>query len=311
VLLHIAAGNAQGLPVFSVIEGLLTGNINILKLPGMDDGISILLLHELIGLEPALRGYIHVFDIPSEDLGSIQKMAEVADAIVVWGGDAAVSAVRQMSRPDTRLVEWGHKISFAYATKDGVTDGALRGLAEHICDTEQLLCNSCQGIFLDTGDSKEVQALSRRFAAILADVSAHSGERNLEPALSAQITLNRRTEELGTLLGSAEMTIEGDCSVTAYDDRTLAPSLMFRNCWVRPLPKEEIVSALKPYKNHLQTAALLCGESGREGIENALIKAGVVRVTDGKRMSQTYCGMPHDGEYALRRYMKRIVVERG
>ena len=39
VLLHIAAGNAEGLPFFSVVEGLLAGNINILKLPGMDDGV--------------------------------------------------------------------------------------------------------------------------------------------------------------------------------------------------------------------------------------------------------------------------------
>src|SRR5512133_1760881 len=28
VLLHVAAGNAEGLPAFSVLEGLLTGNIN-------------------------------------------------------------------------------------------------------------------------------------------------------------------------------------------------------------------------------------------------------------------------------------------
>ena len=32
-VLHIAAGNADGLPVLSLAEGLLTGNINLLKLP--------------------------------------------------------------------------------------------------------------------------------------------------------------------------------------------------------------------------------------------------------------------------------------
>ena len=48
VLLHIAAGNADALPAFSVFEGLLTGNINILKLPEVDAGISIDLLMELI-----------------------------------------------------------------------------------------------------------------------------------------------------------------------------------------------------------------------------------------------------------------------
>ena len=33
VILHIAAGNMDALPAWSVIEGLLTGNINLLKLP--------------------------------------------------------------------------------------------------------------------------------------------------------------------------------------------------------------------------------------------------------------------------------------
>ena len=38
VLLHIAAGNVDGLPAYSVVEGLLAGNINLLKLPSMDHG---------------------------------------------------------------------------------------------------------------------------------------------------------------------------------------------------------------------------------------------------------------------------------
>ena len=29
----------------------------------------------------------------------------------------------------------------------------------------------------------------------------------------------------------------------------------------------------------------------------------------GRRMSEEYCALPHDGEYPLRRYLKRISVE--
>lgn len=308
VLLHIAAGNTPGLPVFSVIEGLLSGNINLLKLPGMDDGISILMIHELIGFEPALRDYVHVFDIPSEDTESMMKLADASDAIVVWGGDAAVSAVRKMSKPDTKLIEWGHKVSFAYATHAGATDKALQGLSEHICDTQQLLCSSCQGIYLDTGDMDEVRAFAQRFLRILDETATAQG-CDLAQATQAQITLNRYAEELGTLYGDAVMYKTTRCSVTAYEQSDLVPSLMFCNCWVKPLPKEGIIRALKPYKNHLQTAALLCGDAEREGIGDALVKAGIVRLSDGAGMANAYCGMPHDGEYALRRYVKRVVIE--
>ena len=46
ILFHIAAGNVDLLPAYSVIEGLLVGNINILKLPSGDNGLSVLLLKQ-------------------------------------------------------------------------------------------------------------------------------------------------------------------------------------------------------------------------------------------------------------------------
>ena len=41
VLLHIAPGNMAGLPAFTAMEGLLTGNINLVKLPRGDRGLTL------------------------------------------------------------------------------------------------------------------------------------------------------------------------------------------------------------------------------------------------------------------------------
>ena len=120
VLFHISAGNVEGLPAYSVIEGLLAGNINILKLPAADHGLTIKLLNELVKLEPILSEYIYVFDTSSNDLISLQAMAKCADVIVVWGGDTAIREVRKLATPNTRIIEWGHKISFAYVTEKGM-----------------------------------------------------------------------------------------------------------------------------------------------------------------------------------------------
>ena len=94
-LLHIAAGNIDGLPVFSVSEGLITGNVNILKLPQSDKGLSVKIIKKLIEIEPDISDFVYIFDTPSSELHAIKKMAEMADGIVVWGGDAAISALRQ------------------------------------------------------------------------------------------------------------------------------------------------------------------------------------------------------------------------
>ncbi len=307
-LMHIAAGNVDALPVFSVIEGLLTGNINILKLPGSEGGLSILILQELIRIAPEIAPYVFVFDYPSSDLAAMEKMAACSDAMIVWGGDEAVRAVRQLARPDTRLIEWGHKISFAYVSGEMISDEALQGLAFNICDTQQLLCSSCQGIYLDTDDFEAVVEFSHRFLKILDD-QARSMPAGEDAYLSAQKSLELTTEALESLKGGKRVFRTENCSVIAYPDRRLHPSYMYRNCWVKPLPQRDLLSTLLPYKNHLQTAALICDPGQKPVLEALLAQTGIVRITSGENMSSTYCGMPHDGEYPLRRYMKIVSYE--
>lgn len=107
VLFHVAAGNRDGLAVFSVIEGLLTGNINMLKLSGQGDDLSFVMILELIRIQPLLSEYIYVFDCSSEEIKMIEKLADLSDGIVIWGGDEAVSAVRKLAKPNTRIIDWG------------------------------------------------------------------------------------------------------------------------------------------------------------------------------------------------------------
>lgn len=307
-LFHIAAGNMDALPVFSVIEGLLTGNINILKLPGTDAGLSILILQQLINLYPRIADYVFVFDFPSTDLQAMERMAECADAIIVWGGDAAVSAVRKMAQPDTRIIEWGHKISFAYISGENIPDAELEGIAYNICDTNQTLCNSCQGIYLDTDSFEEVTAFAQRFLHILNARAAVMPLRD-DPFLTAQKTLEKYTEDLEADGTDKRVFRAEHCSVIAYKDPTLRPAYQFRNCWVKPLPEKNLLAELLQYKNHLQTVALVCAPERKAKLEVTLAKTGIVRITTGERMSTNYCGMPHDGEYPLRRYMKIVSVE--
>jgi hypothetical protein len=89
VLLHIAAGNADGLPVFSILEGLLTGNINLLKLPSAVDKITIPLLLKIFEIAPSLAEYVYVFDFSSKEITKTESLIRYADAVIVWGGDTA------------------------------------------------------------------------------------------------------------------------------------------------------------------------------------------------------------------------------
>jgi hypothetical protein len=308
VLLHIAAGNADGLPAFSVLEGLLTGNINILKLPAEEGGISVRLLSALIEAEPLLAEYIYVFDYSSKDILHIGKLISCADAVVVWGGAEAVTALRKIVPANTRLIEWGHKVSFAYVTERGITDIGLQGLAQNIAETGQLLCSSLQGIFIDTDNMALVDDFCARFLPVM-DNELGEKARGADIGVRAQVALRLYNEELEGIYSGSRVYRGMSGSLIAYPDRKLDTSIQLGNAWVRPLPQAELLSVLRPYKNFLQTAALLCEDTEREALSELLFRAGVVHICPGDKMSTTYCGAPHDGEYPLRRYMRIVSME--
>jgi hypothetical protein len=311
VLFHITAGNMDVLPFVSLVEGLLCGNINIVKLPREDGGVTVSLLEELINIQPSLKEYIYVFDYSSRDIYSMKKLAAAADAIVVWGGDEAVKAVRALADPNIKIIEWGHKISFAYSTTGGASDEALKKLALGICMTNQLFCSSCQGIFLDTCDMEDVYGFCRRFLPVLEQTSLESPFASDDGArlfTQARVSLELYHKEIESRAAGSRIFKGEDCSIIACTDSKLETSIMFRNIWVKPLKREKIIN-LRRYKNYLQTAALICNPGEHAELSQKLLSAGIVKVSDGFDMSNYACGEAHDGVFALRSYTKIVSVQ--
>ena len=301
VLFHIAAGNVDLLPAYSVIEGLLVGNINILKLPSGDNGLSITLLKELIDIEPRLKEFIYVFDIPSVEIETIKQLSAICDATIVWGGDAAAKAAREFVDIHSGLIVWGHKISFSYVDTS-VTDDELSSLAASICMTNQLLCSSAQGIFINTKDIKDCHELAKRFLPILAKTSVEM--KSLPLTMKAKNTILLYNEKLE---GHGDEIYQQDgVSLRVIDNQILELSYMFQNVWVKPLFKDEIINALKSNKNLLQTVSVNKTIKDKDEIYDYLFKAGITRITDLGDNSRMIPGESHDGEYALRRYSKII-----
>ena len=311
VLFHIAAGNAEGLPVMSVAEGLLAGNINILKLPSADKGLSVKIVKRLCEYEPLLSRYIYVFDTPSSDVRTIQTLAGFADGIVVWGGTEAVKAVRSLAPPGVKLIEWGHKLSFCYISDYINHTDELSALAEHIASTRQLLCSSCQTVFIDTDDKKELTQFGETFLPYLeAAVAKH---RNTSIGTRARDTIISYTACLEEAIGIRQVspdTLSGKgCSLIIKDDCELELSPMMCNVLVKRLPRKDIIRTLRNAKGFLQTAGLICDKTDRAKLTDLLLSAGVTRITQAGNMSAYFSGESHDGDYPLSRYTRKINIE--
>jgi hypothetical protein len=303
ILFHIAAGNVDALPAYSVIEGLLAGNINILKLPSGDRGVSVKLLSELIKIEPKIKPYIYVFDVPSTETETLKIFADIADAIVVWGGDVAIKAARSMASVTTKIIEWGHKLSFAYASLNA-SDEDLEGLAHHMAMTDQVLCSSAQGIFVDTASREELDKFAQRFFEIF--VRVNKTHKPVPFGMKSKNALQLYYEELEARRSKKKIWKKDGISVITSDDSELELSMMFRSIWIKMLPKNKIIENLKPHKSHLQTVGLMVKEDEVSVLKDMLIKSGVTRITKGIDMSRIIVGESHDGMYPLRLYSRVV-----
>ena len=308
-LFHVAPGNMPGLPVYTVLEGLLTGNINLLKLPREDKGLSLAALNILVEQEPQLAPYLYAFDLPSSDQESMAALAALADGIVTWGGEEAIRAMRSMTPAGCKLIEWGHRLSFAYVAGFEEKAAELAALADHIVETGQRLCSSCQVVFLDTQDRQQAEAFCRDLLPYLERAAA----RRPGPGAGAQATLSGHTALLeriveGRVQGEALFRGRG-CSVLLRPDRELELSPLEGNVLVKCLPRSKLLPTLRRQRGRLQTAGLLCAPRDREELTALLARAGVTRITRAGSLSAAFPGEGHDGEYPLRRYLRVVDVE--
>ena len=201
------------------------------------------------------------------------------------------------------IISWGHKISFSYVDNN-VTDQEIMDLCKSICLSNQLFCSSSQGIYLNTNDIDELHHLAKRVLPIFVKVSK---EMNTLP-----LTMKAKNSSLlynDKLEGNAyNIYQDGGVSVVVKEDHKLELSYLFQNIWIKPLIKEEIVNVLKPNKNLLQTVSINKNIKDKEGITRLLAKAGATRIVSLGDNSRMLAGESHDGEYALRRYIRIVEV---
>ncbi len=312
LLVHVAPTNALTVGALSVVEGLLAGNVCLLKASGDDTEFPLALLSALAAEDPTGRVARHVIAarVSSKRAVLLQTILRAADGVAAWGGEEALSAVRKLAPSQARFVEWGPKISFAYVAEASLSDAtAIESVARSVCEAEQQACSSPQCVYAETDDLSVLDAFANRLAEALTRVSPAidriaPGDR--EAAEITHVTEVARVEEaLGR--GSRVIAAKDGAWRLLVDPRPgLQASPLFRTAWVKPLPRARIAETLRPLRSYLQTAGLACGRTEVADISERLFRAGVLRVTRPGAMLGSYVGEPHDGVYALQRYCRRV-----
>ncbi|SFN74268.1 acyl-CoA reductase [Xenorhabdus japonica] len=309
LVVHITPSNAELLPFMAVIESLLVGNINWLRPSSSDNGFSAQLLAEFLAhdISGDLANRVAVLPLPVTQLAELFNQA---DAVSAWGSDSSLASIRAQLPAGCRWIDWGHRISIAWLSPEAVDDAQLDALADDVCCYDQQACSSPQCLLVDSDEPEVLKHIGQRMAAAL------QRRAGLHPAMkqdiqeSAEITTQTAFQQLDFAFTPVhgEIWRTDGWRVIWRHEEELAASPLFRTLQIRPAPRQRLCSILQPWRNHLQSCALITRQEHITEMSHTLFAAGISRITPAGQMHGGYSGEPHDGVYALSRLTKRVSV---
>ncbi len=307
VLFHITAGNSPIVAPMAAVEGLLSGNISILKVASNLGSFATEALLRLCRSKP-IADRTYMLRISSSRKDVMKMMMDRADCISAWGGEEAIEAIRKEAPRGTPVVEWGHKISFAYVASDKIEMDSARMIARSVCRNEQQSCSSPQCVLVDTDSREEVDRMASLLAQALDEARETLPRIAPDRAESAEITTVRELHRSDLYYNDGNVVEDPQHTyriLVSYSTKFM-PSPLFRTVWLSPLGHDGLVAGLRGMRRYLQTCGFACALDELEGISASLYRAGVQRITPVDSMSASYPGEPHDGGFALPRFMRRV-----
>lgn len=279
------AGNVPTLPLFSLIPALLTKNRCLVKLAtpqpeGVDDLMGVLAGCSVDGLsgEDLLKGVAIVwFDY--QDLELNRSMSSNADAMVIWGGSEAVSAIRELPKQEhcVELV-FGPKYSIGIIDrklleKEKDPEDVVSAFARDIAVFDQRACSSPQTIFIEKNPKRSLREVGELFAAALARLPQKGG---LDPFTTMQIVNARARWAMDESRDAIVSGQEADWSVLMDREVSLKEAVQSRTIFLTEIESwKQIIPLLNP---KIQTVGIaFADQQDAEEFARSAVVRGVAR----------------------------------
>lgn len=318
IILHILSGNVYLVGLGSLIEGLITGNVTLLKQSSEEQVFLPYLIESLqeVDKEGILSQSVAVFDYSSSDHQVIQIFKRAVDGIVVWGGEEAVKAYRNELPARTKVIVYGPKLSLAVVTEQGLKETSLPKVADQLAHElmvwDQNACTAPQIVFV------EKKEWAQKLGSSLA-VSLEKVNKGI-PAGTAELDTAVEIQKIRGVMEVAQTRQEGNlwCSSGSVDwtvftslDKAIEPSPLHRTLKIVSFEDwEEIRKEMELLRGYIQTIGLAVGQEERAALREKLFEAGALRILDIGKMGTGELDDPHDGSYDLSQF-GNFVFQRG
>jgi hypothetical protein len=315
---HVFAGNVPGVAVTSLVRSLLVRAATLGKTAADEPLLAVLFARALEEVAPSLAACIAVMHWPGGRSTVEDELLRAADLVVVYGGEAAVRALRARAPATARVVEHGPRVSVGLVARNALKDeAAARETAGRVAWAvsvfDQQGCVSPHVVWVESG----ARVTPRRFAELLgeglATVARELPRGSLSAAEAAAIHEVRTATEFRAIAGEDAFVVEGQAAgwtVLWEGDPRFEPSCLNRTIRVKPVAHlEDVPALLEPVRGLVQSAAVEGAGTRLPALAADLANAGVTRITDFPQMPWPPPSWHHDGAGPLTELVRWVDLE--
>ena len=318
LLVHVWAGNVPGLPLWSLVCGLLVKAPAIGKVASAEPLFASLFARLLAEVEPRLAEVLAIVWFKGGDTASERALFAEADTVLAYGGNDTLTALRQQVPVSTRFLPHGHKLSVGLVSAAALNvqhvQAVARAAALDVVRYEQQGCYSPHTYYVARGGRVTPREFAQQLAGELAALQHKFARRTLTLEEAASVAGWRQGQEMKGFAGAGvELLGDADaawCVAYAEQASALLPCALNRTVQVQAVDKlEDTLTLLAAQREVLQTVGLAAAPQELHMLAERLGAAGATRICALGQMTAPEAGWHHDGRFSLLDLVRMVELE--
>ncbi|MEK6626324.1 MAG: acyl-CoA reductase, partial [Bdellovibrionota bacterium] len=174
----------------------------------------------------------------------------------------------------------------------------------------QQACSSPQIAYVEADNFEELCAVAEKIVPLMKDVDLLGATALDEQSEITTQTLMQFYESLIPDTPAKTKIYEGpkkNWRLFVTTSPQLETSPLYKTLWIKPCPSDWNI--LAPYRAYLQTCGLAASPENFPVLARNLFSAGITRIRPLGQMTEDHVGEPHDGEYGLLRFLRRVSMQ--
>ncbi len=308
LLVHIAAGTLPNPTLLSMVLGLLVRSAQFVKCATGTSFLPRLFAHSLYEVEPKLGACLEIAEWRGGTAEVEAALFDNVDCVTATGSDETLAAIRTRLPAKTRLVGYGHRVSFGYITRDVLAGVQARNVAKRatvdVANWNQLGCLSPHVLYLQHGSVLSPEQFAEMLADELEQFEIAEPRGNLPVPAAAAINSRRSLYEVRAA-HSPETRLWCSKASTAWTvvyeaDPRFQTSCLNRFVYIKGVKDlTEALQTADSVRGKVSTVGLAAPESAVRELVAELARWGVTRVCPLGQMQQPPLMWRHDGRAPL------------